>query len=1212
MASRASARERYSFATLPETLELPDLIAVQRESFEWFLKEGLKEAFEDISPIKGFSDDLQLELEFDPDDEDLCPKPKFTVAECRERDMTYASPVFVRARFLNKPTGEIKEQVVFMGDFPKMTEKGTFVINGTERVVVSQLVRSPGVIFEPGERYRLRNLSKHQLVKGTIHPYRGEWLEFDVEQKPGKDVTAGTRVARKRRIGIFTLLRALGYDEENAPGFLDRFVNYFDFLEGQWEKERPIAPTREEALVEIYKRARPGEPPNVEAARAYFEGAFFENRRYDLSRVGRYKLNRKLGAEIEKVGKLFDMKVGTELGKLDVPVEGQDVLSRCEVLATITYLLHLVKQEPGYRLDDQDHFANRRIRSVGELIQNQVRIGLSRMERVVRERMTTQDVEAISPQTLINVRPVVAAIKEFFGTSQLSQFMDQVNPLSGLTHRRRLSALGPGGLSRERAGFEVRDVHFSHYGRMCPIETPEGPNIGLIGALSTYARVNPFGFIESPYRRVRNGKVTDEIVYMPADEEENYVVAQANTALNPDGTFKAERVLVRRSPQAASLDDLKKMLEAESFFGSTTDIAYVPGTEVDFIDVSARQIISVATALIPFLEHDDANRALMGANMQRQAVPLLRAEAPYIGTGIESRAARDGADLILAKDSGTVTSVTGDLITIAYDNLKKADGEHKLFKFRRSNQDTSINHIIRVKEGQKVAKGDLICDGPSTDMGELALGKNLLVAFMPWEGYNFEDAIILSERLVKEDVLTSIHIKEYEVDARDTKLGPEEITRDIPNLSDDILADLDDRGIIRVGAEVGPGDVLVGKVTPKGETELTPEERLLRAIFGEKAREVRDTSLKVPHGESGKVIDVKVLSREAGDREAGDELPPGVNQLVRIYVAQKRKISVGDKLAGRHGNKGVISKILPIEDMPYMADGTPVDIILNPLGVPSRMNIGQVLEAHLGYCARWGWSDVKNNKVVGDAPIRGTETKTRINTKPATFVATPVFDGAHWDEDEAAGPHPTIQSILRNLNPESVDGVRLIGEDGKTQLRNGRTGEYYDNPTMVGYMYIIKLSHMVDDKIHARSTGPYSMITQQPLGGKAQFGGQRFGEMEVWALEAYGAAYCLQELLTIKSDDVLGRVRVYEAIVKGENIPEPGIPESFKVLMKEMQALCLDVEVISNEGKNIELADMDEDVFRATQELGIDISRPERGSDADDRDRERRREQRAF
>ena len=1207
MALRADARERYSFATLSDAMEIPNLIGVQRESFEWFLTEGLREVFEDISPVKGVSDDLQLELTFDPDDADLNPKPKFTEAECRDRDMTYSVPKFVKAKFLNRPTGEIKEQTVFIGDFPKMTDKGTFIINGTERVVVSQLVRSPGVIFEPGERFRLRNLSKYQLVKGTIHPSRGEWLEFDVEHKPGKEVTAGTRVARKRRMGIFTIIRALGYDELNAPGFIDRFVNYFDFLEDQWRREKVIAPTREEALLEIYKRARPSEPQNVEAARVYFEQAFF-GVRYNLSRVGRYKLNRKLGGELKKIQEMFGLKVGPELGKLDLPAEDQDVLSRCEVLATISYMLHLVKQEPGYRLDDQDHFANRRIRSVGELIQNQVRIGLSRMERVVRERMTTQDSEAISPQTLINVRPVVAAIKEFFGTSQLSQFMDQVNPLSGLTHRRRLSALGPGGLSRERAGFEVRDVHFSHYGRMCPIETPEGPNIGLIGALSTFARVNPFGFIESPYRRVKNGKVTNEIVYMPADEEENYVVAQANTPLNADGSFKQERVLVRRSPQAASLDDLKKMLEAESFFGSTTDIGYVPPVEVDFIDVSPRQIVSVATALIPFLEHDDANRALMGANMQRQAVPLLRAEAPYIGTGIEARAARDGADLILAKDSGTVTAVTGDCITIAYDNLKKSEGEHRLYKFRRSNQDTCINHIIRVREGQTVKKGDLLADGPSTDQGELALGKNLLVAFMPWEGYNFEDAIILSERLVKEDVLTSIHIKEYEVDARDTKLGPEEITRDIPNLSEDILADLDDRGIIRVGAEVGPGDVLVGKVTPKGETELTPEERLLRAIFGEKAREVRDTSLKVKHGESGKVIDVKVLSRDKGDREVGDELPPGVNQLVRIYVGQKRKISVGDKLAGRHGNKGVISKILPIEDMPHMADGTPVDIILNPLGVPSRMNIGQVLEAHLGYCARWGWEDTKNNKTVGANPIRGTETKTRINTTPATFIATPVFDGAHWDEEEAAGQHPTIQSMLENLNPETSDGVRLIGRDGKTQLRNGRTGEFYDNPTMVGYMYILKLAHMVDDKIHARSTGPYSMITQQPLGGKAQFGGQRFGEMEVWALEAYGAAYCLQELLTIKSDDVLGRVRVYEAIVKGENIPEPGIPESFKVLMKEMQALCLDVEVISNEGKNIELTDMDEDVFRATQELGIDISRPERGSDADDRDRERRRE----
>ena len=1195
MTSRPLSRDRYSFANLSEPIELPDLIAIQRESFEWFMRQGLAEAFSDISPISDFSGNMKLELEFDPTDEDLCPPPKFSMEECRERDMSYSSSIFVRARFLRADTGEIKEQVVFMGDFPKMTDKGTFIINGTERVVVSQLVRSPGVIFEPGERFRLRNLSKHQLVKGTIHPYRGEWLEFDVEQKPGKDVTAGTRVARKRRLGVFTLLRALGYDEEHFPGFLDRFVNYFDFLEGQWEKERHIAPTRDEALVEIYKRARPGEPPTLESARAYFENAFFESRRYDLSRVGRYKLNRKLGAELQKIKTIFNLSDD----QLDLPADDQPVLSRCEVLATISYMLHLVKQEPGYRLDDQDHFANRRIRSVGELIQNQVRIGLSRMERVVRERMTTQDAEAITPQTLINIRPVVAAIKEFFGTSQLSQFMDQVNPLSGLTHRRRLSALGPGGLSRERAGFEVRDVHFSHYGRMCPIETPEGPNIGLIGALSTFARVNEFGFIESPYRKVVNGRVTDEIVYMAADEEENYVVAQANTPLNADGTFKDERVLVRRSPQAASLEDLRKMLEAESFFGATTDIGFVPGAEVDYMDVSPKQIVSVATALIPFLEHDDANRALMGANMQRQAVPLLRAEAPYIGTGIEARAARDGADLLLALDDGTVTEVNGRGLTVQYDKLGKK--KYNLAKFRRSNQDTCINQVIRVREGEKVKKGDLLVDGPSTDLGELALGKNLLVALMPWEGYNFEDAIILSERLVKDDVLTSIHIHEHEVDARDTKLGAEEISRDIPNLSDDILRDLDDRGIIRVGAEVGPGDVLVGKVTPKGETELTPEERLLRAIFGEKAREVRDTSLKVPHGESGKVIDVKVFSRENGD-----ELPPGVNQLVRVYVAQKRKISVGDKLAGRHGNKGVISKILPVEDMPYLEDGTPVDIILNPLGVPSRMNVGQVLEAHLGYCARWGWVDPATNQPVGQG-MRGTEVKTRPGTPPARFIATPVFDGAHWDEVEAAGKHPTIQNILTNLNPDGVDGQRLIQPTGKAWLRNGRTGERYDNPITVGYMYILKLSHLVDDKIHARSTGPYSMITQQPLGGKAQFGGQRFGEMEVWALEAYGAAYCLQELLTIKSDDVLGRVKVYEAIVKGENIPEPGIPESFKVLMKEMQALCLDVEVLSSDGSEIEMQDIDDDVFRATEALGIDISRPERGSDDDDRERRRER-----
>ena len=1206
MATRPVSRERYSFGNLKEPLELPDLIAIQRESFEWFLNEGLANTFRDISPIKDFSESLQLELEFDPFDEDLRPPPKFTVEECKEKDMTYSAPVFVRARFMNRNTGEIKEQTVFMGDFPIMTDKGTFIVNGTERVVVSQLVRSPGVIFEPGERFRLRNLTKHQLVKGTIHPYRGEWMEFDVEHKPGKDVTAGTRVARKRRLGIFTMLRALGYDEENAPGFLDRFVAHFDFLEGQWDKERDIAPTQDEALVEIYKRARPGEPPTVESAKAYFRNAFFESRRYDLSRVGRYKLNRKLGDEVAQLGALFGLEnaVNSE-GEplLDYPDENQNVLSRCEVLASITYMLHLVKQEPGYRLDDQDHFANRRIRSVGELIQNQVRIGLSRMERVVRERMTTQDVEAITPQTLINIRPVVAAIKEFFGTSQLSQFMDQVNPLSGLTHRRRLSALGPGGLSRERAGFEVRDVHFSHYGRMCPIETPEGPNIGLIGGLSTYARVNEFGFIESPYREVKDGKVTGKIVYMAADEEENYVVAQANTPLKDDGSIRDERTLVRRSPQAASLEDLRKMLEAESFFGATTDIGYVPPEEVDFIDVSPKQIVSVATALIPFLEHDDANRALMGANMQRQAVPLIRAEAPYIGTGIENRAARDAADLIQAIDDGEVTEVSGESITVQY----KTEGKrvYRLAKFRRSNQDTCINQRPRVVEGDKVSKGSIIADGPSTDEGELALGKNLLVAFMPWEGYNFEDAIILSERLVKDDVLTSIHIKEHEVDARDTKLGPEEISRDIPNLSDDILADLDDRGIIRVGAEVGPGDVLVGKVTPKGETELTPEERLLRAIFGEKAREVRDTSLKVPHGEVGKVIDVKVFNRDDGD-----ELPPGVNQLVRVYVAQKRKISVGDKLAGRHGNKGVISKILPIEDMPFTADGQPVDIILNPLGVPSRMNVGQVLEAHLGYCARWGWTNPDGTKV-GDDPIRGTETKTRPNTKPATFVATPVFDGANWDEKEKSLDHPTIQEILEQLNPESANGDRLVGTNGKMTMYNGRTGEAYDNEITCGYMYILKLAHLVDDKIHARSTGPYSMITQQPLGGKAQFGGQRFGEMEVWALEAYGAAYCLQELLTIKSDDVLGRVRVYEAIVKGDNIPEPGVPESFKVLMKEMQALCINVEVLTEDGHEIEMRDLDDEVYRAAEELGIDISRPERGTDEDDARREREKAERA-
>ncbi|GIU84351.1 MAG: DNA-directed RNA polymerase subunit beta [Acidimicrobiales bacterium] len=1210
MASKARVTERFSFATLDDVLELPDLIAVQRESFDWFMKQGLKEAFEDISPIEDYNGTLQLELEYDPDDEDLHPRPKYSVEECKERDMTYAAPIFVRARFLNANTGEIKEQVVFMGDFPLMTEKGTFIINGTERVIVSQLVRSPGVIFQPGERYRLRNLAKHQLVTATIHPYRGEWIELDVEQKPGKDVTAGARVARKRRLSLFVLLRALGYDD---PKFLEAFVRHFGFLEGQWEKDRDVAPTREDALLEIFRRARPGEQATIEAAENYFRNTFFDPKRYDLSKVGRYKLDRKLQPEIEKIEEIFSRLMGERFAveeslswRPDEIYESntrrnekyRPVIKPGEVLATATYMLHLVAGEPGYRLDDQDHFANRRVRAVGELIQNQLRIGLTRMERVVRERMSTQDVEAITPQSLINIRPVVAAIKEFFATSQLSQFMDQVNPLSGLTHRRRLSALGPGGLTRERAGFEVRDVHFSHYGRMCPIETPEGPNIGLIGALASYARVNDFGFIETPYRRVVDGKVTDEVIWLSADEEEEYIVAQANVPLNPDGSFRSDRVLVRKSPQAVTLEGLRLQLERDIFFGSTTEISNVPPDEVQLMDVSPKQIVSVAAALIPFLEHDDANRALMGANMQRQAVPLVQPEAPYVGTGVEARAARDAADMIIAEDDGIVVEVDARMITVDYKKLGRK--HHPLLKFERSNQDTCINQKPRVRQGERVSKGDILADGPATDGGELALGKNLLVAFMSWEGYNFEDAIIISERLVRDDVLTSIHIHEYEIDARDTKLGPEEITRDIPNLSEDILADLDERGIVRIGAEVGPGDVLVGKVTPKGETELTPEERLLRAIFGEKAREVRDTSLKVPHGESGKVIDVKVFTREDGH-----ELAPGVNQLVRVYVAQKRKISVGDKLAGRHGNKGVVAKILPIEDMPHLEDGTPVDIILNPLGVPSRMNVGQVLEAHLGYAARWGWDlDGDGKPDVGRAPVRGTESKIRPTTPPAVPVASPVFDGAKWDEKDQAGEKPTISELLGALLPETPDGIRLIGRDGKVTLYDGRTGEPYDRPVMVGVVYMMKLAHLVDDKIHARSTGPYSMITQQPLGGKAQFGGQRFGEMEVWALEAYGAAYCLQELLTVKSDDVLGRVKVYEAIVKGENIPQPGIPESFKVLIKEMQALCLDVEVVSKAGEVVELRELDDDVFRTAEELGIDLQRPERGSDEED---ERRR-----
>jgi DNA-directed RNA polymerase subunit beta len=1250
--SSSKSPQRVSFANVAEVLPLPNLLDVQRESFRWFMERGLSEAFKDISPIEDFTGKLRLEIEFDASDPDLHAPPKFSVEECREKDMTYAAPVFVRARFMNSETGEIKEQTVFMGDFPLMTDRGTFIINGTERVVVSQLVRSPGVIFQPGRDPKV-------IATGTIHPERGEWIELDVEAKDGDDVNAGARVARKRRFSMLTLLRALDVDD----AAIERLVSYFrrkDFpiLASQWERERELVPTREEdrrlsqrelALLEIYKRARPGEPLNVDQARAYFENNFF-SRRYDLTRVGRYKLDKKLGPEIAKAEEILGIP-------LERPHPDQGFLSPSEIIAACTYILHLSAGFEGYRLDDQDHFANRRVRSVGELIQKQVRVGLARMERVVRERMTTQDVEAITPQSLINIRPVVASVKEFFGTSQLSQFMDQVNPLAGLAHKRRLSALGPGGLSRERAGFEVRDVHTSHYGRMCPIETPEGPNIGLIGALATYARVNEYGFIETPYRRVKDGKVTNEIVYLTADEEEDHVIAQANTPLGPDGSLLEQHVLVRRGPEGSAI----QRGAFSTSYGSANEIDLASPEEVDLIDVSPKQIVSVSTSLIPFIEHDDANRALMGANMQKQAVPLLVSEAPYIGTGVEARAARDAGDVVLAEGTGVVLEVTGDHIVVDYRPNSEASASGKssgeqaqqeelpegrpglpvmsaqgpgntaalngfkvapvgrktypLVKFGRSNQDTCVNQRPVVVEGQTVEAGDVLADGPATHQGELALGKNLLVAFMPWEGYNYEDAIIISERLVRDDVLTSIHIKQYETDARDTKLGAEEITRDIPNLPEEILADLDERGIIRIGAEVATGDVLVGKVTPKGETEQTPEERLLRAVFGEKAREVRDTSLKVPHGESGTVIDVKVFSRDDSH-----ELPPGVNELVRVYVAQRRKIAEGDKLAGRHGNKGVISKILPVEDMPFLADGRPVDIILNPLGVPSRMNVGQVLESHLGYAARWGWEgatlpgnpatvseeDRKAAVAQGSRPwtvgsmdeISGP--KTHPQTLPAVWVATPPFDGAHWDEKEDAGNHPTIKEIFERLNPDGVDGQRLIGTDGKAILYNGRTGEPYDNPISVGYVYILKLHHLVDDKIHARSTGPYSMITQQPLGGKAQFGGQRFGEMEVWALEAYGSAYALQELLTLKSDDVLGRVKVYEAIVKGANIPEPSVPESFKVLLKEMQSLGLDVQVRSKSGEQVQMRDLDEEAFQTVEELGIDITRPERGSDEED------------
>lgn len=1097
-------RERLSFGKIKEILDMPNLIEIQQKSYQWFLDEGLREMFRDISPIQDFTGNLVLEFV----DYSL-GEPKYPVDECKERDVTFAAPLKVRTRLINKETGEVKEQEVFMGDFPLMTEKGTFVINGAERVIVSQLVRSPGVYFG-----RTQDTSGKMIYSASIIPNRGAWLEFEFD---ANDVLY-VRIDRTRKIPVTILLKALG---------LGNNYELLELFEGKESikntLERDNTQSEEEALIEIYKKLRPGEPPTVDSARSLFETLFFDPKRYDLASVGRYKINKKLSP----------VPIATKDIKLNVDaagneLSGQDILktlTKDDVAEVVKYLLNLL--EGIGEVDDIDHLGNRRLKSVGELLQNQFRIGLSRMERVVRERMTIQDVEVITPQALINIRPVVASIKEFFGSSQLSQFMDQTNPLAELTHKRRLSALGPGGLSRERAGFEVRDVHHSHYGRMCPIETPEGPNIGLIGSLTTYARINEYGFIETPYRKVIDGKVTDEIVYLTADEEDKYIVAQANEQFDPETRqFINTRVSVRHKE----------------------DIREVPSNQVQLMDVSPKQLVSIATALIPFLEHDDANRALMGSNMQRQAVPLLRTEAPVVGTGMEYKAAVDSGVVVVAKNKGVVQKVTANEIRIKTD---KGLDVYKLLKFKRSNQGTCFNQKPIVMEGQMVEAGEVIADGPSTDNGELALGKNILVAFMPWEGYNYEDAILISEKLVYDDVFTSIHIEEYEAEARDTKLGAEEITRDIPNVGEGALDDLDENGIIRIGAEVRPGDILVGKVTPKGETELTAEERLLRAIFGEKAREVRDTSLRVPHGESGRIVDVKVFSRENGD-----ELAPGVNRLVRVYIAQKRKISEGDKMAGRHGNKGVIAKILPVEDMPFLPDGTPVEIVLNPLGVPSRMNIGQVLETHLGWAAR----------TLG------------LN------VATPVFNGA--------------------TEEELIDMFKKAGlpENGKTILYDGRSGEPFDKPVTVGYVYMLKLAHLVDDKIHARSTGPYSLVTQQPLGGKAQFGGQRFGEMEVWALEAYGAAYTLQELLTVKSDDVIGRVKTYEAIVKGENVPEPGVPESFKVLIKELQSLGLDVKVLTEESEEVQIKEDEDDVKEMARELGLDIDASPDGYSPDESD----------
>jgi len=1149
MAKRVSSldsrkRVRRTFGHLSEVAQMPNLIDVQRSSYDQFLQlgvakadrtsVGLQEAFSSVFPIYDFAGRAILQFESYE-----LEAPKYDVDECQQRGLTYASPLKVTLRLvvweIDEDTGaksirDIKEQDVYMGDMPLMTNNGTFIINGTERVIVSQLVRSPGVYFSQ----EIDKTSDKEIFIGKMIPGRGAWLEFDTDKRD----TVGVRVDRKRRQHITAFLRALGVIETKEEA-IELFGDYPSI---QNTIERDPDTTSEAALIDLYRKLRPGEPATVESARNLVKQMFYTPKRYDLTKVGRYKVEQKLGRDYgEKDAETYSTEV-------------EGMLQIEDIIDTIKYVIALHAGEESFenklgrtipvRLDDIDHFGNRRIRTVGELVQNQVRVGLSRLERVVRERMTTQEPEAITPQSLINIRPIQASLKEFFGTSQLSQFMDQPNPIAALTHRRRLSALGPGGLSRERAGFEVRDVHPSHYGRMCPIETPEGPNIGLIGTLATYGRVNRFGFIETPYWKVENGVVkTNKAVYLTASQEDEYTIAQANAPLNDDGTFKNKRVLSRQNGG---------------------QVSFVSDKEIEYMDVSPKQICSVTTALIPFLEHDDANRALMGSNMQRQAVPLVTTEAPYVGTGMEENVARDSGEALISPISGEVMSVTGDEIVVKEQETNKKH-TFEVRKFKRSNQATSVNQKPLVKAGLKVKPGDVLADGPSTQGGELALGKNLLVAYMPWDGYNFEDSIVISERLVKEDVLTSVHIAEHEIEARDTKLGEEEITRDIPNVAEEVLMDLDEMGIVRIGAEVTPGDYLVGKVTPKGETELTPEERLLRAIFGEKAREVRDTSLRVPHGERGKVIDVQILRRDDGA-----DLPPGVNQKVRVYVAIQRKIQVGDKLSGRHGNKGVISKINPVEDMPFLEDGTPVDILLSPLGVPSRMNLGQILETHLGWAANEGWQDFKGKSKASDG------------AKPGTLVSTPVFDGA--DENE-------IHEILRNVNPNR-DGKLLVDENGKADLYDGRTGEKFDSKITVGYTYILKLIHLVDEKIHARSTGPYSMITQQPLGGKAQFGGQRFGEMEVWALEAYGASYALQELLTIKSDDTVGRVKVYESIVKGDNIPEPGIPESFKVLLKEMQSLCLNVEILSA-GEEISMKDISDEYVKTAETLGIDMTRPE-------------------